>query len=149
VDSTDAGGEAVTVQNGPMQDFRRLVVWERAHALTLAIKQAVRGFPRRGTSELKTQLLRAADSITSNIVEGCGAASRREFARYLDISIKSASEVDYRLELARDDGCMPQATWLALSAKVVEVRKMLTALRRAVSKAQDEEDRDRRRKTDD
>jgi four helix bundle protein len=134
-----------------MQDFRRLVVWEHAHALTLAIKQAVRGFPRRGSSELKAQLLRAADSMTSNIVEGCGAASRREFARYLDISSKSAAEVDYRLELARDDGCLPQATWVVLAAKVIEIRKMLTALRRAVMTAQDEEDRlsRQRRKTND
>ena len=123
-----------------MQDFRRLAVWERAHALTLAIKQAVRTFPGKGSRELKTQLLRASDSIVSNIVEGCGAASRREFARYLDISIKSASEVDYRLQLARDDGCLRYATWRDLADEVVRIRKMVFALRRTVLSAQDKED---------
>ena len=115
-----------------MQDFRRLRVWQRAHELALAIKQAARAFPRDGRSDRKSQLTRAADSIVSNIVEGCGAATRKEFARYLDISIKSAAEVDYRLELARDDGSMSYDAWQPLSDAVVEVRKMLFGLRKSV-----------------
>lgn len=43
-------------------------------------------------------MIRAAESITTNIVEGCGAATRREFARFLDISIKSTSELEYQLQ---------------------------------------------------
>src|SRR5689334_7926523 len=87
-----------------MQDFRRLRVWQSAHQLLLAIKEVVRSLPKSVPSDSKSQLTRAADSIVSNIVEGCGAATRREFARYLDIGIKSASEVDYRLQLLRDEG---------------------------------------------
>ena len=130
-----------------MQDFRRLLVWQRAHALTLAIKQVVRTFPKSGYSDLKSQILRATDSIVCNIIEGCGAATRKEFARYLDISIKSASEVDYRLQLARDDGCITYQAWRPLSDQVVEIRKMLFALRRAVLAAdRDDERRGGRRK---
>ncbi|HUQ81356.1 MAG TPA: four helix bundle protein [Gemmatimonadaceae bacterium] len=144
--SADVIASAAGRYTGLMQDFRRLAVWERAHALTLAIKQAVRTFPCKGNSELKAQLLRASDSIVSNIVEGCGAASRREFARYLDISIKSASEVDYRLQLARDDGCLRFTTWRDLSEQVVRIRKMLFTLRRAVLAADDYEDVTRKRR---
>ena len=78
-----------------MQDFRRLRVWQSAHELLLAIKAVARSLPKSVSADSKSQLLRAADSIVSNIVEGCGAATRKEFARYLDISIKSATEVDY------------------------------------------------------
>ena len=124
-----------------MQDFRRLLVWQRAHAFTLAIKQIVRTVPKLGYRDLKSQILRAADSIVSNIVEGCGAATRKEFARYLDISIKSASEVDYRLQLARDDGCITYHSWRRLSDQIVEIRKMLFALRRAVLAADRDDQR--------
>ena len=89
-----------------VQDFRKLRVWQRAHELSLAVKYATKTFPRCGAGDAKSQLIRAADSIVSNIVEGCGAATRREFARYLDISIKSGAELDYRLQLARDDGSL-------------------------------------------
>jgi four helix bundle protein len=43
---------------------------------------------------VRSQLTRAADSIASNIVEGCGAATDKEFARFLDVSIKSDNELD-------------------------------------------------------
>jgi len=88
--------------------------------------------PRAGYSDLKSQMTRAAQSIVDNIVEGCGAASRLEFARYMDISIKSTSEVDYQLELARDLGVMSHDVWKPLAREVIEIRKMLSALRRSV-----------------
>lgn len=115
-----------------MQDFRRLRVWSRAHSFALAVRRAARSFPRSGYSDLKAQIVRAADSIASNIVEGCGAATRKEFARYLDISIKSTSEVEYRLQLALDCGLLSKAGWTTLSVEVVEIRKMLYGLRRAL-----------------
>ena len=115
-----------------MQDFRQLIVWKRAHVFAINVRQACRGFPRTGYSELKSQLSRAAESIASNIVEGCGAATRKEFARFLDISIKSTSEVDYQLELARDYEVLPYHDWKALASEAVQIRKMLFALRRAV-----------------
>ena|SRR5688500_13002756 len=115
-----------------MQDFRRVRVWRRAHELSLAIQRVTRAFPRSGYAELKSQLNRAADSIVSNIVEGCGAATRKEQARYLDISIKSASEVDYRLQLARDHGALVRAEWRPLANEVIEIRKMIYGFRRAI-----------------
>ena len=115
-----------------MQDFRRLVVWQRAHAFVLDVRRATDAFPRAGHAALKSQIRRAAESIASNIVEGCAAASRKDFARYLDISIKSASEVDYQLQLARDLGVLAHDEWKSLARDVVELRKMLSGLRRTV-----------------
>jgi four helix bundle protein len=115
-----------------MQDFRRLLVLQRAHAFALDVRRVTDAFPRVGYADLKSQLRRAAESIATNIVEGCGASSRKEFARFLDISIKSASEVDYQLQFARDLGVLPHARWKPLAQEVVELRKMLSALRRTV-----------------
>lgn len=88
--------------------------------------------PRTGYADLKSQITRAAQSIVDNIVEGCGAATRLEFARYLDISIKSTSEVDYQLQFARDLGVMSHDLWKPLAQDVIEIRKMVSALRRSV-----------------
>lgn len=115
-----------------MQDFRRLRVWQHAHEFLVDIKAVVRTFPKSVNRETRSQLIRAADSIASNIVEGCGAATPKEFARYLDISIKSASEVDYRLQVARDDGSLADRDWHPLATQVVRIRKMLFGLRRSV-----------------
>lgn len=127
-----------------MQDFRKLAVWNRAHAFALQIRKSVEDFPRSGYADLKAQLIRAAGSIASNIVEGCGAATRKEFARYLDISMKSASEVEYELQLAFDEGIICQRTWAELTSEVVEIRKMLYGLRRAILAADAREKSQRR-----
>lgn len=115
-----------------MQDYHKLLVWERAHAFALDVRRSTGAFPRDGYGELRSQVTRAAESIANNIVEGCGAATQKEFARFLDISIKSTSEVEYQLELARDYGILPHSTWLPLSDEAVEIRKMLYGLRRSV-----------------
>ena len=115
-----------------MQNFRELHVWQRAHAFALNIRRVAEGLPRTGYTDLKSQLTRASQSIVDNIVEGCGASSRLEFARYLDISIKSTSEVDYQLELTRDLDLISSDVWKPLASEVIEIRKMLSALRRSV-----------------
>jgi len=115
-----------------MQDFKRIKAWQRAHALFIAIDKATRGFLRRRYANLRSQLTRAADSIGSNIVEGCGADSNKEFARFLDMSIKSANEVEYRLLEARDLDLLDQPTWQGFNDETIEVRKMIFGYRKKV-----------------
>lgn len=131
----------------PMQDFRQLRVWQRAHALAIEAR-TTETFPRTGYAELKSQITRAADSIASNIVEGCAAASRQEFARFLDISIKSASELDYRFQLARALDVLRYDVWKSLAREIVEIRKMLSGLRRTVLAAAEREKRQKRPRAD-
>lgn len=80
-------------------------------------------------------MISAAESIASNIVEGCGASTQKEFARFLDISIKSTSELEYRLQLATDCGVLPIRDWRSLSAETVEIRRMVCGLRRRILEA--------------
>lgn len=138
---SDDAGPTSEAQIARMQDFRRLRVWERAHQFALEVRKVTQSFPRSGYSELKAQLLSAAESIPTNIAEGTGAATRKEFARYLDVSIKSASEVEYHLQLARDNGLLRPDHWRDLSDEVVQIRRMLCALRRKVLAA-DKDDAD-------
>ena len=117
-----------------MQDYRRLKTWQRAHANTLAIRAATNRFPRSGYASLKLQLIRSAESIPFNIVEGAAARSQKDFARFLDISIKSTAETEYQLELARDYGVLTAAASERLVSETIEIRKMLCGLRAKVIK---------------
>jgi four helix bundle protein len=118
-----------------VQSFRRLAVWRKAHALALDVRRDTRKFPRREYTSLRTQIISAAESIACNIVEGCGASSRKEFARFLEISIKSTMELEYQLQLARDTGVLSYDDWKARTAQAVEVRRMLCGLRAKVREA--------------
>lgn len=74
----------------------------------------------------------AAESVVSNTVEGCGASSQKEFARFLDISIKSSTELEGQLHLARACGILSPDEWQRLTTETVDVRRMLCGLRAKV-----------------
>jgi four helix bundle protein len=110
-----------------MRDFRRLQVWQRAHALALAVYRATKSFPREEMYGLTSQVRRAATSIPTNIAEGCGRDSTLEFARFLEIGMGSAKELEYQLLLARDLGYITPADYGNLAEETTQVQRMLHA----------------------
>jgi four helix bundle protein len=111
-----------------MRDFRSLKAWQKAHEVALHVYKATQPFPREELYGLVSQLRRAASSVPANIAEGCGADSNREFARFLNIALRSASETEYHLLLARDLGYLDLKTHELLNEQVIEVKRMLTGL---------------------
>ena len=91
-----------------MQDFRNLVVWQKAQ-------------------------LRAAMSVPSNLAEGADRTGDRDFRRFVRIALGSASELEYHLLLARDLGLVPGATHDRLSTATAEVKRMLSGLAASLS----------------
>ncbi len=67
-----------------------------------------------------------------NIIEGCGTRTSKDFARFLDTSIKSSKELEGQLELAKDYGILGALQWNALTSETVEIRRMLCGLRSRV-----------------
>lgn len=115
-----------------MQDHRNLRVWKHAHDLAVDVRCATADFPAAGYSSIKSQMVRAAESIVFNIAEGCGASSQREFARFLGKSIKSSFELEAQCELAKDYGVLREAAGKELVSALVSLRRMLFALRKKV-----------------
>ena len=111
-----------------MQDFRNLKVWEKAHALTLDIYKASKSFPREEMYGMTSQMRRASVSIGANIAEGACRRGDVDFARFLQIAVGSASELEYHLLLARDLELMKASDYQRLSDEAVEVKRMLAAL---------------------
>jgi four helix bundle protein len=110
-----------------MRDFRELKVWERAHALTLKVYRASTGLPKEELFGLTSQMRRAAVSVEANIAEGCCRGSRADFARFLEIGMGSASELDCHLLVARDLGFALPADHEPMAREVTEVKRMLAA----------------------
>lgn len=111
-----------------MSDFKRLKVWRKSHALALNVHRVALQIRGRNSISLRSQMLRAAMSVPANIVEGTAKGSDRELARFLQISLGSASELEYHLIVARDSSVITKSDFDSLSAQTIEVRKMLHGL---------------------
>lgn len=111
-----------------MQDFRKLNVWEKAHRLTLRIYGLTGGFPRAEMFGLTSQMRRSSSSVPTNIAEGCGRGTNADLARFLQMAMGSASELEYQLLLARDLSYLPAEAYPGFEADVLEVKRMLAAL---------------------
>jgi four helix bundle protein len=111
-----------------VKDFRKLLVWEKAYQLTLAIYHATLAFPLEETYGLTSQMRHAASSIPSNIAEGCGRDGDPELSRFCTIARGSASELEYQILLSRDLKLMQADDYAQLTQQAVEIKRMLTVL---------------------
>lgn len=116
-----------------MSDFKKLEVWRKGHALVLNVHRTTARMRKGEIAALRGQMMRAAMSIPTNIVEGNGQESPREFARFVRFSLNSSSELEYQLILAKDLKAITATDFDSLSAQTVEVRRMLYGLRRALT----------------
>jgi four helix bundle protein len=121
-----------------VQDFHNLRAWKKGHALAIAVHALVARFPRRGYTTLRNQMMRSSESIPDRIAEGCGAATNFEFARFLDMTIKSTSELENQFERAHGYGLLSKKRLTFFTAEVVDIRKMTWSLRNTVLRSPDD-----------
>jgi four helix bundle protein len=107
------------------QDYRELVVWQKAIELTICIYQLTQSFPKAEVYGLTSQMRRASVSIASNIAEGRGRLNAPEFRQFLGLAQGSLFELRTQLVVAKklgfgDDNLIGDADHLS-----EEVSKML------------------------
>ena len=115
-----------------MSNFRKLKVWEKSHVLALDAISVAKKIRGSDNAPLRLQIVRAAESIPTNIVEGTGQESAKEFGRFLSIAIKSSSELEYHLILAGDRELITRSDFTSLTEQTIQVRRMLYVLRTRV-----------------
>ncbi len=111
-----------------MKNFRDLLVWRKAHLLTIESYRVTSGFPKHEMYGMASQIRRCAASVAANIAEGCGRRGNGGFQRFLSIASGSASELEYHFLLAHDLGFMGDACHKSLDHMVTEVKRMLASL---------------------
>ncbi len=90
-----------------MRKYRSLVVWQRAHRLSIAVLRATDRAYHPRSRAVFDQLRRAALSVEANIVEGYALSTPLQFRRHLRIALGSAAEVECFLEVVREVEYMP------------------------------------------
>jgi four helix bundle protein len=117
-----------------MQPHERLLAWQKAHALFLAVHATTRSWPREELFQLTAQVRRAAFSVPANIVEGASRAGPRAFRPFLDQARGSLAEVGYGLLVARDLGYLTPEAFRVLDTARDETARVLWALLAAITK---------------
>lgn len=82
--------------------FEKLEIWHQSIACGKRIYRISESLPRNEEFGLKSQIKRAALSISSNIAEGSGSSTKKDFSHFLDIAIKSAIETVSQLKFGQE-----------------------------------------------
>lgn len=115
-----------------MRNYRNYDVWKLSHEMAKEVYQVTKGFPKEELYGIVSQVRRAALSVPTNIVEGAGRNSKKEFAHFLNISSGSAAETEYLLIFSTELELIDNTTSKQLLNKVERVRKMLVGLHKKV-----------------
>ena len=117
-----------------MFGFEKLDVWQKAIELADLIYDATRGFPEYEKYGLANQMRRAAVSVSSNIAEGSGRNSERDFIRFLQISYGSLMEVVSQLKIAEKRGFIEPQNAQRIYDLCEQTSRMLSGLRSSLER---------------
>lgn len=106
--------------------YSSLIVWQKAMQFAKIVYAVVDMFPPAEKYALSDQIRRAVVSIPSNIAEGCGRTTNRDYAHFLSIARGSLYETMTQLELAESIGYID--TIEEFESVAVEISRMLTTL---------------------
>jgi four helix bundle protein len=107
---------------------RDLDVWKLSIELVKSIYQLTNKFPTSETYGLTSQLRRSAISIPSNIAEGQGRNSSKEFKQFLAFALGSLAELETQLIISKEIDCLTEEKLIHLLSDLDVIRKMLRAL---------------------
>ena len=115
-----------------MKDFKKLKTWQKGIKLVVDIYKTSQVFPKEELYGLTSQMHRSAISIPSNIAEGAGRNSDKDFNRFLDISLGPSFELETQVIIAKELEFLSDDEFKNLTAKIQEEQKMITGLQRSL-----------------
>lgn len=113
-----------------IQSHKDLKVWKEAMDLVVTVYKLTEKFPKHEQFSLTSQMRRASVSIPSNISEGAGRKSNREFMRFLYISLGSLAELETQLEIAERLKYVSEVK--GVFEKMIYIRRMLSKLIKSI-----------------
>jgi len=115
-----------------LKSYRDLLVWQKALELSILIYRMSEAFPKRETDGLASQIRRAGVSVPSNIAEGYGRGSRKEYLQFLSIAQGSLKELETQTIIAERLGYVTQSQAERVLSDADSVGKMLGGLIRSL-----------------
>ncbi|QBZ98003.1 four helix bundle protein [Flavobacterium sangjuense] len=110
-----------------MSNFRNLQIWQKSMTLTTNIYIATKNFPKEEIFTLTSQIRRSSISIPSNIAEGFGRDSNKEYLRFLNVSIASLFELQTQLEIGKNIEYLTELEFNKIYEDTRELERMLVS----------------------
>jgi four helix bundle protein len=115
-----------------MNNYKELKVWQKSVDLAVKIYGVTKAFPKEELYGLTSQLRRSAVSIPSNIAEGAGRNTKKDFNNFLGISNGSSCELDTQLIIAQRINFIDALVVESLQQEITEIQKMNWSLKRSL-----------------
>jgi four helix bundle protein len=116
-----------------MRDFKKYDIWQLSHSLTLEVYKITSVFPKEELFGITSQIRRSAASIPTNISEGCGRNSDKEFNQFLNIALGSALETEYLFILSKDLNYIDEANFLDFNLKINSIKSKIYKLKQKLT----------------
>jgi len=108
-----------------MRKYKDLIIWQRSVKLATEIYKVTSDFPSEEKYGLISQMRRSALSIPSNIAEGAGRSSDKEYRRFLDIAYGSAYELETQIFISFNLDFIQKESFQVLTKEIDEIQKMI------------------------
>lgn len=108
--------------------YQQLLVWKKSIILTKNIYKVTKKFPPEEQFGLCSQMNRSAISVPSNIAEGAMRNTKKDFVKFLHISLGSLAELDTQIIISQQIGIISKAEFGVISEEILIITKMLCAL---------------------
>ncbi len=118
-----------------MNNFKELKVWQKAIDLVALVYGKTQAYPKEELYGLTSQIRRAAVSIPSNISEGAGRISNKDFSHFLNIARGSSYELETQLIISLKLKYLKESEFRELTSDLDEVQRMLTGLQKSLKNA--------------
>jgi four helix bundle protein len=116
-----------------LRHYQELIVWQKAMELAKAVYQATQNFPKEETYGLRSQMRRAAVSVPSNIAEGQGCGSSKEFLHGLRIGRGSLFELESQIILGHQLTLITEVQCMELLTRTAEVGRIINGLMKSLA----------------
>lgn len=120
-----------------MNNYKELKIWQKSVDLAVLIYEATKAFPKEELYGITSQVRRSAISIPSNIAEGAGRNSKKDFNKFLGISNGSSCELDTQLIIAHRINFLDKAALESMQQEITEIQKMNWALKKSLKLTRD------------
>lgn len=116
------------LQKIKMNYFKELKVWQKAIELVTETYLVTKGFPKDELFGLVSQIRRCVISIPSNIAEGCGRKTSKDFSNFLGVALGSSFEFETQIIISKNIGYLTNEQFILLESEIQHIQNMLIKL---------------------
>ena len=112
-----------------MHNYKNLDIWKEAMTLAYQVYEVTRNFPDMEKFGIVSQMTRAAVSVPSNIAEGAGRETDKDFIHFLSIAVGSLFELNTQIQLSEQIGYLTKEQSLLLQDQITKLECKIVALK--------------------